>query len=84
MLGVPVARPDVVETTALGAAGLAGLATGVWKDAAAFAAARTYHQFTPGARREAEYAEWRRALDATLHWADHRQSSTLTPGKQAP
>ncbi len=36
ILGVPVRRPDVVETTALGAAGLAGLATGVWSNAEEF------------------------------------------------
>ena len=34
MLGVPVVRPKVSETTALGAAYLAGLAVGYWKDAA--------------------------------------------------
>ncbi len=32
VLGVPVERPDMVETTALGAAGLAGLALGVWRE----------------------------------------------------
>tara|TARA_B100001750_G_scaffold224743_1_gene216071 strand:- start:169 stop:840 length:672 start_codon:yes stop_codon:yes gene_type:complete len=36
ILGVPVRRPDMVEITALGAAGLAGLATGVWSDASQF------------------------------------------------
>ena len=35
LLGVPVVRPQVLETTALGAAYLAGLATGVWKNTAA-------------------------------------------------
>jgi glycerol kinase len=69
VLGVPVARPDIVETTALGAAGLAGLATGVWKDAAAFQAARTYHQFVPGASKGREYAGWQRAVRAALAWA---------------
>ncbi|HEY2825353.1 MAG TPA: glycerol kinase GlpK [Gemmatimonadales bacterium] len=65
-LGVAVARPDIVETTALGAAGLAGLATGVWKNAAAFAAARTYQSFPPGPRRDADYAGWQRATRAAL------------------
>jgi glycerol kinase len=69
VLGVPVRRPDVLETTALGAAGLAGLATGVWKSAAAFVAARHYKDFAPGAMPEAGWREWRRAVGATLAWA---------------
>jgi glycerol kinase len=71
-LGVPVARPDVVETTALGAAGLAGLATGVWPSAEEFLASRTYHWFQPAARRDAEYREWRRAVETALWWARAR------------
>ncbi|MBI1967254.1 MAG: glycerol kinase GlpK [Gemmatimonadetes bacterium] len=72
LLGVPVARPDVIETTALGAAGLAGLAVGVWKEPEEFLAGRTFRRFTPGAGAKATRtleAEWRRAVDATLHWA---------------
>ena len=38
VLGVPVERPDMVETTALGAAGLAGIALGVWRGSADFLA----------------------------------------------
>jgi glycerol kinase len=68
-LDVPVARPDVVETTALGAAGLAGLATGVWPDAESFSRSRSYRWFHPGRNLNAGYAEWRRAVDAALHWA---------------
>src|SRR5674476_830439 len=49
VLGVPVERPDMLETTALGAAGLAGIAAGVWPDAAAFLGTRHYRVFTPGA-----------------------------------
>jgi glycerol kinase len=69
VLGVPVRRPDVLETTALGAAGLAGLATGVWKSAAAFVAARHYRDFVPGAMPEPGWREWKRAVRATLAWA---------------
>ena len=43
VLGVPVERPDMVETTALGAAGLAGLAAGVWASAEEFIATRQLH-----------------------------------------
>ena len=68
LLGAPVARPSLVETTALGAAGLAGLATGVWNSAREFGRSLEYRQFLPGISREEEYAGWRRAVDATLHW----------------
>jgi glycerol kinase len=72
VLGVPVERPDVVETTALGAAGLAGVTAGIWPDAATFLATRTFRTFTPGsgARAAADGAkEWARAVRATLAWA---------------
>jgi glycerol kinase len=73
VLGVPVARPDLVETTALGAAGLAGLAAGVWRSPAAFLEGRRVTRFRP--RRSARIAShaglaaWRRAVDAALHWS---------------
>ena len=72
VLGIPVERPDMVETTALGAAGLAGLAAGIWPDAGRFLATRTFRQFAPGAGRPAarEATEgWARAVRATLSWA---------------
>jgi glycerol kinase len=73
VLGVPVRRPDVVETTALGAAGLAGMATGVWKSAADFVAAGHYRDFAPGAMPDAAMREWRRAVRAALSWARDRE-----------
>jgi glycerol kinase len=72
VLGVPVRRPDVIESTALGAAGLAGLATGVWKTAADFIAARHYHEFLPRPMPEERWREWQRAVAATLAWARNR------------
>lgn len=72
VLGVPVERPDVIETTALGAAGLAGIASGVWPDADAFLAARRFTRFTPGeGQHDAHEAHhgWRRAVRAALAWA---------------
>jgi glycerol kinase len=72
VLGVPVERPDVIETTAMGAGALAGLATGVWKDADAFIHSRHYERFSPGAGRAAAQegaAGWHRAVRAALHWA---------------
>ncbi len=68
-LGVPVRRPDLVETTALGAAGLAGLGTGVWKSAGEFLAPRRYASFEPGAPPDAEWQAWRRGVRAALSWA---------------
>jgi glycerol kinase len=68
-LGVRVARPDVVETTALGAAGLAGLATGVWSNPDAFLASRSYRWFEPGSPPAGGHAAWRRAVESALHWA---------------
>jgi len=72
VLGVPVERPDLVETTALGAAGLAGVATGVWPGAAAFLATREYRRFEPGpgAQAAGEGARgWARAVRTALAWA---------------
>ena len=72
VLGVPVERPDVVDTTALGAGGLAGLALHVWKDVAEFQAGRRFQIFKPGwdePRRAAALARWKRAVGATLWWA---------------
>ncbi|HET7550386.1 MAG TPA: glycerol kinase GlpK [Gemmatimonadaceae bacterium] len=72
VLGVPVERPDIVETTALGAAGLAGIAGGVWSSADAFMSKREFDRFVPGegsAAARAGAREWDRAVRATLSWA---------------
>jgi glycerol kinase len=72
VLGVAVERPDLVETTALGAAGLAGLAAGVWPDVATFVGQRPVTRFVPGAGQPAARAgarRWSRAVDGALHWA---------------
>jgi glycerol kinase len=69
LLGVRVARPAIVETTALGAAGLAGLATDVWPDPTDFARSREYTRFEPGLVDERRCVGWRRALDTALFWA---------------
>jgi glycerol kinase len=69
VLGLRVARPGIVESTAMGAAGLAGLATGVWKSAAEFAGAREYTVFEPERRVAAGWDAWRRAVRATLSWS---------------
>jgi glycerol kinase len=66
LLGVPVERPRMIETTALGAAFLAGLAAGVWKDRNEIRRAwRVGKRFEPrmkAVEREAHLAKWRRAV----------------------
>lgn len=73
LLGVPVVRPQVTETTALGAAYLAGLAVGFWQDEAELTALwRAERRFEPAmadSRRSALFADWRRAVERSLHWA---------------
>jgi glycerol kinase len=72
VLGVRVRRPAMVETTALGAAGLAGLAAGVWATPEAFLeAGEAPAVFSPGmdhGERDALRTGWRRAVSAALHW----------------
>jgi glycerol kinase len=71
VLGVPVERPDSVETTALGAGALAGVAAGLWRDADEFVAPRTFTRFAPRASSEARDGRraWQRAVRAALSWA---------------
>jgi glycerol kinase len=66
----PVERPVVAETTALGAAFLAGLATGVWSSPAELASIwRLDRRFAPGPRDESAYLRWRRAVERAKGWA---------------
>ena len=73
LLGVPVRRPAMVETTAFGAAGLAGVALGFWSSADDFLSARAGDtRFDPVMTEEARehhFSGWRRALAATRTWA---------------
>lgn len=72
LLGVPVVRPRVTETTALGAAYLAGLAVGFWQDeaelAALWQAERRFAPNMPETRRAALFGEWHRAVERALRW----------------
>jgi glycerol kinase len=73
VLGVPVVRPRITETTALGAAGLAGLAVGVWRDTDELAALwQVERVFEPGwsvDQRQAQRARWAQAVDRSRGWA---------------
>jgi glycerol kinase len=72
ILGVPVQRPKVAETTALGAAYLAGLAVGFWSGQAEvaeqWAIDRTFEPQMSADEREKLYAGWKRAVERSLHW----------------
>ena len=72
VLGVPVVVPEVSETTALGAAYLAGVATGTWSESdvrAMWREAARYEPRMPAAQRDELLAGWRRALDRSRGWA---------------
>jgi glycerol kinase len=66
LLGIPVVRPKVIETTALGAAYLAGLAMGVWRGldelASQWQAERTFHPTLPREPAQALMADWEQAV----------------------
>jgi glycerol kinase len=72
LLGVPVSRPAVTETTALGAAYLAGLAVGYWKSPAEIAGQRSverrFDPAMPPARAAELRATWRRAVERAKGW----------------
>ena len=74
VLGVPVVRPKVLETTALGAGYLAGLAVGYWRDASDVAANwqvdRTFEPTLPRDRADALKACWHKAVARAKDWAD--------------
>ncbi len=73
LLGVEVCRPVVAETTALGAAYLAGLAVGYWKDrddvAHHWALDRRFQPKMPEAQRNKLHRRWQKAVTRSLDWA---------------
>lgn len=72
ILGIPVERPQVTETTALGAAYLAGLAVGYWRDqdeiAANWAVDRVFTPHMSADMRDTRYAGWQRAVERSRRW----------------
>jgi glycerol kinase len=74
ILGVPVVRPVVPETTALGAAYAAGLSVGFWKDLDTlrqnWKADRQWEPTWSADQREAGYRGWQKAVERTLNWTD--------------
>ena len=74
LLGISVDRPAQVETTAFGAAALAGLAVGLWRDQEELEKLRrSQHVFTPlrpEGECRAEYERWQRAVERARAWAE--------------
>jgi glycerol kinase len=73
ILGVPILRPRVRETTGLGAAYLAGLGAGLWRGPESlrdlWQLDRRFEPTMPAERREALYVGWRRAVERARDWA---------------
>jgi glycerol kinase len=74
LLGVPVVRPKVLETTALGAAYLAGLTVDLWKSreelASHWKAERRFEPRMSPSDREARMSRWREAVGRSRRWAN--------------
>lgn len=74
VLGVPVSRPVVAETTALGAAYAAGLAVGFWKNTDELREnwneARRWEPTWSQEQRDEGYGRWKKAVERTLDWVD--------------
>ncbi len=74
VLGVPVIRPKIAETTALGAAYAAGLAVGFWKDTnemrANWGVDKTWEPSADDKARTKLYQEWKKAVSRTLDWVE--------------
>ncbi len=74
VLGTPVVRPEVTETTALGAAFAAGLAVGFWSGEAElserWSAQRRWEPSMDESLRAREYAQWKKAVSRSLGWVD--------------
>jgi len=72
ILGMPIQRAAVAETTALGAAYLAGLAVGLWRDTSEISgkwrAAETFEPGMSSDQRETLYADWKRAVECARSW----------------
>ena len=74
ILGLPVIRPVVAETTALGAAYAAGLAVGYWQDLGELSSnwkeSRRWEPTMPAAERERLFRSWKKAVTKTFDWVD--------------
>jgi glycerol kinase len=75
LLGVPVYRPKIIESTARGASFLAGLATGFWRDQSelenSFKLDRKFEPSIDQAKRNKLYAGWKKAVERARDWEEH-------------
>ena len=74
ILNVPVIRPTITETTALGAAYAAGLAVGLWDDldelSNKWKEDRRWEPSMPEKIREGYFRHWKKAVDRSMDWVD--------------
>jgi glycerol kinase len=74
LLGIPVIRPAITETTALGAAYAAGLAVGFWKDInelkRLWQANQDWQPVMPSSQRETLFAGWKKAVTKSFDWME--------------
>jgi glycerol kinase len=74
ILGIPMIRPTVAETTSLGAAYAAGLATGFWPHTEGlrkhWSQGKRWKPNMPAGQRETLYNQWRKAVTRTFDWVD--------------
>jgi glycerol kinase len=75
LLGIPVVCSGIMETTALGVAGIAGIASGFWSEKEFAAIVKDGRVFSPAPDRDRDlyescYAGWKRAVERSLGWAE--------------
>ena len=73
ILDTLVERPKIIESTALGAAYLAGIAAGIWKQEDIVEKKITDHSFSPSmeeAKRSVLYKGWKKAVKRSMNWLD--------------
>jgi glycerol kinase len=82
VLGAPVVVPEIAETTALGAAYLAGVACGLWsveRVGEMWRASARYEPRMGADQRQSLLADWHRALERSRGWADPRSAGSEPP-----
>jgi glycerol kinase len=84
IIGVPVVKPAVMETTSMGAAFAAGLAVGIWQDQQEikelWTAAQTFNPKMDVEERDSSLAGWRKAVSKSLDWVDEDQDAKKEDG----
>jgi len=80
ILNADVERPQVIESTALGVAYLAGMAVGLWKKEQIASQRRINKSFAPSmdeVQRKALYAGWQKAVKRTMKWVDEEPEEAI-------